>query len=149
MRIFAETFKQIGGAMSRDLLEALRPSIVVLLEMWDPATERFLARLDHLDPRLRYRMPRLFPRYVRFGLREALAGTAAPAFPSWGPGLVRLGQRLRGLGFELSDYDTLGAAALTTMEEVLGEAFDAELREAWVRFYRMVLPALMPPGRQG
>ena len=133
--------------MSRELLEALRPSIVALLEMWEPATERFLARLDHLDPRLRYLMPRSFPRYVRIGLRQALAGAAAPAFPSWGPGLVRLSSQLRAHGFELSDYDTLGAAALTTMEEMLGDAFDTELREAWVRFYRMVLPALMPPDR--
>ena len=133
--------------MSRELLELLKPSIMRLLEIWDPSTERFLSRLDHLDPRLRYLMPRCLPRYVRFGLRQALAGTGSAAFPSWGPGLRRLGRQLREVGFELSDYDTLGAAALTAMEETLGEAFDAELREGWVRFYRMILPGLIAPER--
>jgi hypothetical protein len=48
----------------------------------------------------------------------------------------RLGKRLCSAGFDWPDVDTLVAAWLATLEEVLGERFGSDVREEWVRLYR-------------
>ena len=54
------------------------------------------------------------------------------------PALKMLGQRHMGYGVTESHYETVGAALLWTLEKGLGEAFTAEVREAWVAIYRLV-----------
>lgn len=72
-------------------------------------------------------------------LREGAAATG-------GPGLTRLGHRLRAKGFEPSDIDILGAACLATIEEMIGEGLSAAAREEWVKLYRMLRPTFAEPG---
>ena len=117
--------------------DLLRPTIAHLLSSWQPALERFHSHLERLNPRLRYLLPPTLPRYVRFGLYEAASRGTVGA----GPGLRRLGGRLREQGFELPDIDMLGAAWLATLEEVLGDRLAPAAREEWVRLYRLVRPS--------
>lgn len=42
-----------------------------------------------------------------------------------------LGQRHRQYGVRAADYNTFGAALMWTLEQVLGDAFTQEVREAW------------------
>jgi hypothetical protein len=118
--------------------DPLRPSIGLLLSLWQPALERFHFHLERLNPRLRYLLPPSLPRHVRFLMRTALRGQRV----TLGPGLRRLGARLRERGFELSDLDMLGAAWLAALEDVLGERLTTPAREEWVKLYRVARPAL-------
>jgi hemoglobin-like flavoprotein len=50
---------------------------------------------------------------------------------------------LRAQGFEAADLDTLGAAWLVALDEVLGDRFDHDAREQWLRFYKVLRAAFL------
>jgi hemoglobin-like flavoprotein len=52
--------------------------------------------------------------------------------------VVRLGTRHAAYGIRDSDYESVGAALLWTLERQLGPAFDAETRSAWAEMYRLI-----------
>lgn len=54
------------------------------------------------------------------------------------PVLRQLGARHVGYGVQPGHYATVGAALLQTLEQGLGAAFDAEVREAWETMYGIV-----------
>jgi hemoglobin-like flavoprotein len=54
------------------------------------------------------------------------------------PELAGLGQRHVGYGVKDDDYGSIGTALLWLLEQVLGEAFTPELREAWNEAYLLV-----------
>ena len=124
--------------MALSQTDLLRPSIAHLLSLWQPALERFQFHLERLNPRLRYLLPAALPRYVRFGLSAALKGKGVAG----GPGLRRLGGRLREHGFELPDIDMLGAAWLATLEDMLGDGLAPAAREEWLQLYRQARPTI-------
>ncbi len=129
--------------MSAIQTDLIRPSIARLIEHWQPSLERFHAHLERLNPRLRYLLPSSFERYTRLGLSLVLKEGAAV---TGGPGLTRLGHRLRAKGFEPSDIDILGAACLATIEEIIGGGLCTATREEWVKLYRMLRPTFAEPG---
>ena len=54
------------------------------------------------------------------------------------PELAGLGHRHVGYGVKDDDYGSIGAALLWLLEQVLGEEFTPELREAWSEAYLLV-----------
>jgi hypothetical protein len=112
--------------------DLLLPSIEDVLAS-PQVVRRYYAHLERLDPRLRYLLPAALPRYMRFALFK-LQRTRTLVLDA--PGMGRLGKRLCSAGFDWPDVDTLVAAWLATLEEVLAERFGAEVREEWVRLYR-------------
>jgi hemoglobin-like flavoprotein len=54
------------------------------------------------------------------------------------PELAGLGQRHVGYGVHDGDYASVGSALLWLLEQVLGEEFTPELREAWSEAYLLV-----------
>lgn len=112
--------------------DLLLPSIDHVLAAPEAVLKRYYAHLEHLDPRLRYLLPATLPRYMQFALYR-LQRTRVLALD--GRGMARLGKRLCSAGFDWPDVDTLVAAWLATLEESLGDAFDGEVREEWVRLY--------------
>jgi hemoglobin-like flavoprotein len=54
-----------------------------------------------------------------------------------------LGARHVGYGVRAADYQTLGAALLATLDEVLGDSFDAPTREAWTVAYNLVAEIML------
>jgi hypothetical protein len=121
----------VAGAQT----ELLLASMCQLLAAWQPALQRFYAHLEHLDPRLRYLLPSEMPRYFRLAF---FAACRHKVIVTDGPGLWRLGKRLCAAGFDWPDVDTLVAAWLATLEDILGDRFEAEVREEWVRLYGIV-----------
>jgi hypothetical protein len=75
------------------------------------------------------------PRYIRIALFRAIR---TGRIEIDGPGLARLGKRMRDSGFEWPDVDTLVAAWLATLDELFADRFGAEVREEWVRFYAVL-----------
>jgi hemoglobin-like flavoprotein len=51
------------------------------------------------------------------------------------PAVQQLGNRHKGYGVEDAHYATVGAALLWTLEAGLGEAFTAEVKDAWATTY--------------
>lgn len=127
--------------MAPTLMNPLLASFAHLLTVWQPAQYRFHHHLEQLNPRLRYLLPPALPRYLRFGLFQAVQRRNLVA--DSGPGLPRLGERLRAQGFEPPDLDTLGAAWLVTLDELLGQRFGSDTREEWARLYRTLRPAFV------
>ena len=127
--------------MAPTLMDPLLASFARLLAVWPPAQDRFHHHLEQLNPRLRYLLPPALPRYLRFGLFQAVQRRILVA--DCGAGLPRLGERLRAQGFEPPDLDTLGAAWLVTLEGLLGERFGSDAREEWVRLYRTLRPSFV------
>jgi hemoglobin-like flavoprotein len=67
------------------------------------------------------------------------------------PSLAALGRRHVDYGTQPADYDTVGAALLTTLEESLGDDFSPAMRDAWMETYRTIAgimrrAATRPPG---
>ena len=61
------------------------------------------------------------------------------------PALRALGQRHEGYGVRREHYDTVGAALLDTLAQGLGEAFSAEVRQAWTEVYGALVAAMTEP----
>ena len=58
------------------------------------------------------------------------------------PLLRELGRRHTNYGVVEQDYETVGMALLWTLEHGLGEAFTAEVRDAWVAAYKFIVTAM-------
>lgn len=54
------------------------------------------------------------------------------------PVLAKLGARHAGYGVRPGDYRRVGEALMATLDETLGERFDAPTREAWAAMYALV-----------
>jgi hemoglobin-like flavoprotein len=54
------------------------------------------------------------------------------------PVLRSLGARHAGYGVRDAHYATVGSALIQTLEQGLGDAFTAEVREAWIALYGVV-----------
>jgi hemoglobin-like flavoprotein len=54
------------------------------------------------------------------------------------PVLAKLGARHAGYGVKAAHYGMVGAALMKTLEQGLGDAFDAPTREAWATMYEVV-----------
>jgi hemoglobin-like flavoprotein len=58
------------------------------------------------------------------------------------PAVQDLGRRHVAYGVKDSDYDTVGSALLWTLEQGLGSAFSAEVKEAWAAAYAVLAGAM-------
>jgi nitric oxide dioxygenase len=105
----------------------------------DTAAAIFYDRLFELDPPLR----RLFPEDLREQRVKlvAMLATAVNNLQQWetvSPRVKELGRRHVAYGVKPSDYETVGAALIGTLETGLGEAFTPAVREAWIACYATI-----------
>jgi len=59
------------------------------------------------------------------------------------PVLAHLGARHAGYGVQPADYRVVGLALMATLEEGLGETFDADTRQAWACMYALVSTTML------
>lgn len=106
----------------------------------DAAAEIFYRRLFALDPDLR-------PLFARADMADqGKKLMASLAFVVGGlknadaivPAVQALARRHVGYGVETRHYRTVGAALIETLDEGLGDAFTAEVREAWLAAYGLL-----------
>jgi hemoglobin-like flavoprotein len=111
----------------------VRDSFAKVAPIADTAAMMFYDELFERDPQLRH----LFKNDMaeqRKKLMQMLA-VAVEHLNDWDSisNAVRaLGKRHRGYGVSPVDYDTVGAALITTLERGLGPEFTPEVREAWL-----------------
>lgn len=58
------------------------------------------------------------------------------------PSIRALGQRHYRYGVAAPDYNTFGAALIWALEQVLGDAFTPEVKEAWIEAYDVLAGAM-------
>jgi hemoglobin-like flavoprotein len=114
----------------------------------DRAGLLFYDRLFQLDPRLRT----LFHGDMGAQSRKlmhilAIAIKGLDDLEAIVPAVRSLGRRHTAYGVTENDFETVGAALLWTLEHGLGDAFNAQVREAWVTVYG-VLAKTMQAGMQ-
>jgi hemoglobin-like flavoprotein len=109
----------------------------------DAAAALFYRRLFELDPTLRP----LFKgdmdeqgRKLMEMVGLAVKGLDRPE--ALLPALAALGRRHADYGVSESDYETVGAALLWTLEQGLGPSFTPDIREAWAAVYRFIADAM-------
>ena len=64
------------------------------------------------------------------------------------PVLRSLGARHAGYGVRVEHYATVGAALLKTLQQGLGEAFTADVHDAWAAMYGIVSRTMMEAARE-
>jgi hemoglobin-like flavoprotein len=130
---------------ARDLT-LVRDSFDKVVPMAGLAADLFYDRLFYLAPGLR----RMFPTDMRDQKRKLMVmiATAVQGLHDLGtlvPQVKALGARHAGYGVEPAHYEVVGEALLWTLERGLGNAFTAEVKQAWTRVY-MLLAATMQAG---
>jgi hemoglobin-like flavoprotein len=117
--------------------QLVRDSFALVAPVADAAAIRFYERLFEADPGL----SRLFAGTDMVNQRRMLMQTLAVVVKGLDdlyaiqPAVQALGRRHAGYGVEDHDYDTVGAALLYTLDEMLGARFSRDVRDAWCAAY--------------
>ena len=105
---------------------------------------RFYQELFGLNPDLRPLFTTdLALQKVRFAEKLTEIVRAFPRLPELLAHTRALGARHAGYGVRVADYQTVSDALLAALAGVLGDAFDASTREAWVSAYNLVAETML------
>lgn len=105
----------------------------------DALAQRFYSRLFEIDPTTQH----LF-RGDMAQQRQKLIQTLSVVVHNLGdisaivPAIQSLGKRHVAYGVTVEHWDSVGAALLWTLDEVFGEAFTDEVRDAWAAAYSLI-----------
>ncbi|HSD36790.1 MAG TPA: globin family protein [Rhodocyclaceae bacterium] len=129
--------------MSPQQVSLVQTSWQKVVPIADTAAGLFYARLFELDPELKH----LFKSDLSEQGRKltTMLNTVVAKLDSLGdivPAVQDLGRRHVAYGVESHQYDTVGAALLWTLDKGLGEAFTAEVKEAWTVAYTTLAGAM-------
>src|SRR5689334_23173563 len=107
------------------------------------AARIFYDRLFQMDPTLRF----MFQGNITEQGRKLMQmiGTAVGSLNRLDklvPVVEEMGRKHAGYGVRDEHYATVGAALLWTLEKGLGEAFTAEVRDAWAAMYSAIATAM-------
>ena len=138
-----------GGPLSAAERQMVQESFAKIEPDAEAVAQLFYQRLFELDPSVRA----LFREDIAVQgqklmstLKLAIAGLGD--LPKLGPALKVLGQRHAEFGVTEAHYATVAEALLWTLEQGLGDAFTADLREAWTKVYT-ILAEVMIGAAQG
>ena len=120
-------------------IELVQSSFAIIAPIADDAAALFYRRLFEIDPSLEQMfkgdMPSQRQKLMQM-LTAAVKGL--PRLDRLVPVVEDLGRRHVRYGVMDEHYDTVGAALLWTLEKGLGDAFTAEVREAWTTVYGLL-----------
>jgi hemoglobin-like flavoprotein len=136
--------------MTSTQIQRVRASFASVVLRLDEVRAAFCRQLLRLDAE----RGALFggdPVIQRIKLGAALAGLVASAgqLDRIRPALEALGRERARQGVDARDYADLGEALIGALTEVLGDAFDAPTRRAWVAAYGQIAWTMADAGRKG
>lgn len=125
--------------MNPEQVHTVQETWRAVLPIADKAADLFYDRLFVLDPGMRP----LFPADLGEQKKKLLAmlGHAVGALrnpETVVPALHQLGRRHVAYGTKSTDYATVGAALLWTLEQGLGAAWTPSVKESWVAAYTLL-----------
>ena len=117
----------------------VQESFAAVVPIADDAAVLFYRRLFELDPSLE----RMFKGDMTEQRRKLMQMLTAAVkgldrLDQLVPVVEELGRRHAGYHVEDAHYDTVGAALLWTLEKGLGEAFSADVKDAWIAVYGLL-----------
>jgi len=136
--------------MTSAQIQRVRASFASVVLRLDEVSAAFCRHLLRLDPE----RGALFggdPVIQRIKVGAALAGLVASAgqLERIRPALEALGRERARQGVDARDYANLGEALIDALADVLGDAFDAPTRRAWVAAYGPIAWTMIEAGRKG
>jgi hemoglobin-like flavoprotein len=134
--------------MTPNQIEMVQRSWNQVLPIAEAAAQMFYDRLFTLDPSLRS----LFRGDMKEQGRKLMtmigfAVKGLTRLEQLVPGVQALGRRHAGYGVRDEHYATVAAALLWTLEQGLGEAFTAEVRDAWTTAYGLLANTMKDAAR--
>jgi hemoglobin-like flavoprotein len=127
------------GFLTRRQQELVRSSFDLLLAKGDAAFVRFYDRLFEREPSVRPLFKTEPERQARKFLQSLrVIVSSLPSTERAAPVLQRLGERHRGYGVDPEHYKVVGEVLIDTLDEVLGDDFTPEVRNAWLAAYRLI-----------
>lgn len=135
--------------MSPETIAIVRADFAAAAPVAEELTQRFYARLFTLDPTLRGMFPADLTEQ-----RKKLAGALAFMMATLDrpdelvPALQKLGRAHGGYGVEDRHYDTVAAALLGALHDLLGHAFTPAGRAAWVEVYTTAASVMKDAARE-
>ena len=127
----------------------VQESFAAVVPIADDAAVLFYTRLFELDPSLQ-RMFRGDMTEQRRKLMQMLTAAVKglDRLDQLVPVVEDLGRRHVGYGVADAHYDTVGAALLWTLEKGLGDAFTAEVKDAWEAVYGLLAGTMKNAAKQ-
>ena len=120
-------------------IQLVQNSFALVAPIADTAAEIFYGRLFELDPSLRHMFKSDMKEQGRKLMQMlSVAVHALNNLDSIIPAIQAMGQRHVGYGVTMEHYAVVGEALIWTLEKGLGEAFTAEVKEAWIALYALV-----------
>jgi hemoglobin-like flavoprotein len=135
--------------MTPEQIRLVQTTWEMVVPIADQAAMLFYDRLFDLDPALRPLFGKSDMSEQRKKLMQMItvAVRGLDRFGELVPAVEALGRRHAGYHVRESDYDTVGAALLWTLEQGLGGAFTAPVREAWTITYTTLADAMKGAAR--
>lgn len=112
----------------------------------DTAATLFYGRLFQLDPQLRLLFPKDLSdqkKKLMNALKLVVEGLHTPEKIL--PAVRYLGERHQSYGVEDSHYELVGQALIWTLGQGLGDAFTAEVQDAWTAAYNLLARVMREP----
>jgi|TARA_B100000315_G_C14462617_1_gene534448 hemoglobin-like flavoprotein len=127
------------SALSPDHIAFVQATFRSVAEIQEQAAELFYGRLFEIAPEL----ISLFKKDIKEQGRLLMTMIAAAVdglddLDSIVPAVKDLGVRHAGYGVKDEDYDTVGGVLLWTLEQGLGDAYTADVAEAWTVVYALL-----------
>lgn len=127
----------------------VQESFAKLQRVQDTTAQLFYLRLLERDPSLQ----NLFSRGLNTQCSAILAALGGAVgglddLDSLRPALRDLGRRHVCYGVKAAHYASFGEALLWTLEVVLGDDFDREVRQAWIAFYQLLSSTMVEAATQ-
>ena len=125
--------------MTPKQIELVQASWKEIAPIADDAATLFYDKLFSLDPALKPLFKGDMPQQGRKLMRMISAAVEGLGrIEALAPAVRDLGSRHRRYGVHDKDYDTVAAALLWTLGRGLGNAFTAEVEEAWIAVYGLL-----------
>ena len=130
--------------MSPDQIQRVRSSFALVHPIAQTAADLFYNNLFEADPALRHLFKGDMTEQGAKLMQMIGAAVGLLDKPEvLMPVLRQLGSRHGRYGVRATHYDTVGGALLRTLEQGLGDAFDAATEEAWVAMYTVVATTMI------
>ena len=130
-------------------IDLVKVSFVKVAPIAEQAASMFYGRLFEIAPPLRALFKGdLKDQGGKLMGTIGLAVASLDRLPELVPALEQLGRRHRAYGVKDEDYDVVAQALLWTLGQGLGDAFTAEVKEAWAAAYTLLADTMMRAARQ-
>ena len=133
-----------GGYLTERQVQLIHSSFERFKAMGESATLKFYDRIFDAAPEVRPMFPDDIARQARkFSQALHVIVSSLNASDQATRMLHRLGERHLGYGVKAEHYPVVSAALLATLEDALGDEFDAETRQAWTDAIDLIASAMI------